>query len=237
MILLREISLAIALIVGLGTTALAQTPPAPPPGSQVPVGNSVISYIEVAPGTEAKALAALKALKAASAKDAGFVSLTLLQRTTHPNHFALIETWKDNAAREAHLAQPHVKTARDTLKAIETAPYDERPHKDLATGQDNKAGGGAIYTVTHVDFVPTFRQQGEEMLQTLAVAGRRMDGNSRFDVFTQASRPNHMTIVAVWNSPDVWKRHTAAAETKEFREALLPKSGSLYDERIYKAVN
>ena len=41
-----------------------------------------------------------------------------------------------------------------------------------------------------------------------------MDGNSRFDVFTQASRPNHMTIVAVWNSPEVWKRHTAATETK-----------------------
>jgi quinol monooxygenase YgiN len=237
MMLLREISLASVLIAGLCAQALAQTQPAPPPGSQVPVGNSAISYIEVVPGSEAKALAALKALKAASAKDAGFVSFLLLQRTTHPNHFALIETWKDNAAREGHLTQPHVKTARDALKAIESAPYDERPHKDLATGQDNKAGGGAIYAVTHVDFVPTFRQQGEEMLQTLAVAGRRMDGNARFDVFTQASRPNHMTIVAVWNSPDVWKRHTAAAETREFREALLPKSGSLYDERLYKVVN
>ena len=50
----------------------AQTPPAPPPGSQVPVGNWVITYIEVAPGSEAKALAALKALKAASAKDNGY---------------------------------------------------------------------------------------------------------------------------------------------------------------------
>ncbi len=97
---LREISLAFVLISGLCATALAQTPPAPPPGSQVPVGNSVISYIEVAPGTEAKALAALKALRAASAKDAGAVSFLVLQRTTHPNHFALIETWKDNAARE-----------------------------------------------------------------------------------------------------------------------------------------
>ena len=109
--------------------------PAPPPGSQVPVGNSVVSYIEVAPGSDAKALAALKSLRAASAKDDGFVSFLLLQRTTHPNHFVLLETWKDNAAREAHLNQPHVKTARSALKALETAPYDERPHKDLAVGQ------------------------------------------------------------------------------------------------------
>ena len=50
----------------------------------------------------------------------------------------------------------------------------------------------AIYAVTHVDFVPTFRQQGEEMLQSLAVAGRRMDGNARFDVFTQA--PLQITV-------------------------------------------
>jgi quinol monooxygenase YgiN len=231
-VLLASVFLAI-----FGAGALAQTPPALPPGSQVPVGNSVVSYIEVAPGAEVKALAALKALKAASAKEAGFVSLIVLQRTTHPNHFVLLETWKDNAAREAHLEQPHVKTARSALKAFGAAPYDERPHKDLATGQSKPAGGGAIYAVTHVDFVPAFREQGEAMLQTLAAEGRKMAGNERFDVLTQASRPNHMTIISVWNNQDAWKRSTAANPTREFREALLPKSGSLYDERLYRVVN
>ncbi len=242
--------LALALVLAfaglVAHPAAAQAPAAaPPPSSQVPVGNSVVSYIEVSPGSEAKALAALKALKAASAKDAGFVSLLVLQRTTHPNHFALIETWKDNAAREAHLDQPHVKAARAALKAMESAPYDERPHRDLAvaagkpagTGAGKSAGKAAVYTVTHVDFVPTFREQGEAMLQTLAGEGRKMMGNDRFDVLTQASRPNHMTIIAVWNSPEAWKRATAAAATKDFREALLPKSGSLYDERMYRVVN
>jgi quinol monooxygenase YgiN len=229
--------LASVFLAILGAGAMAQTPPTLPPGSQVPVGNSVVSYIEVAPGSEAKALAALKALKAASAKDAGFVSFLVLQRTTHPNHFALIETWKDNAAREAHLNQPHVKTARGALKAMEAAPYDERPHKDLAVGESKSAGREAIYAVTHVDFVPVFREQGEAMLQTLASEGRKMPGNLRFDVLTQASRPNHMTIVSVWNNQDAWKRSTAANPTKDFREALLPKSGSLYDERFYRVVN
>jgi len=235
---LRSAILACAVTVLFGAAiAGAQTPPAPPPGSQVPVGNLVVSYIEVAPGSDAKALAALKALKAASAKEGGFVSMLLLQRTTHPNHFVLLESWKDNAAREAHLNQPHVKTARSALKALETAPYDERPHKDLAVGQSKPAGGGAVYTVTHVDFVPTFREQGEAMLQTLASEGRKMSGNVRFDVLTQASRPNHITIVAVWTNPDTWKRATAAGATKDFREALLPKSGSLFDERLYRVVN
>lgn len=234
---MRRIVLTIMLAAGL-SAAQAQTP-APqgglPPGSQPAVGNWVIAYIEVAPGSETKALAALKALKTAGAKDNGYQSMTVLQRNGQPNHFVLIENWKDNATRLAHTKQPHTLTARETLQAIETAPYDERPHVELSTGQNNP--GGTIYAVTHVDFVPTFRQQGEEMLQNFAFEGRRTDGNARFDVFTQASRPNHMTIIAVWNNPEAWKRHTATPSTKEFRQELLPKSGSLYDERLYRAVN
>lgn len=229
--------LVAGLVPGIGGAQAQTAPPAGglPPGSQPPVGNWVITYIEVAAGSEAKALAALKALKAASAKDDGYASMTVLQRNGQPNHFALIEHWKDNKAREAHLGQPHVKAAREALKAIEIAPYDERPHRELATGQNNP--GGTIYAVTHVDFVPAFRQQGEELLQTFAFENRRLDGNARFDVYTQASRPNHMTILAVWNNLEAWKRHTAAQPTREFREELLPKSGSLYDERLYRAVN
>jgi quinol monooxygenase YgiN len=225
------------LLAGIGAVQ-AQTP-APqdglPPGSQPAVGNWVITYIEVAPGSEPKALAALKVLKTASAKDNGYLSMIVLQRNGQPNHFALIEHWKDNKTREAHADQPHVKAALQALQAIETAPYDERPHRELSTGQNNP--GGTIYAVTHIDFVPAFRQQGEEMLQDFAFEGRRTDGNARFDVFTQASRPNHMTLVAVWNNLEAWKRHTAALSTKEFRQQLLPKSGSLYDERLYRAVN
>jgi quinol monooxygenase YgiN len=235
--IIRGIVFAMLLVAGMGAAqAQTSTPPGGlPAGSQPATGNWVITYIEVAPGSETKALAALKALKTASTKDNGYLSMTVLQRNGQPNHFALIEHWKDNKTREAHATQPHVKAARDVLQAIETAPYDERPHRELATGQNNP--GGTVFAVTHVDFVPTFRQQGEEMLQNFAFEGRRTDGNARFDVLTQASRPNHMTIVAVWNNLEAWKRHTAAAATKEFRQELLPKSGSLYDERLYRAVN
>ena len=225
------------LLAGMGA-AQAQAP-APqgglPPGSQPALGNWVVAYIEVVPGSEAKALAALRALKTASAKDNGYLSMIVLQRNGQSNHFALIEHWKDNKTREAHTDQPHAKAALHALQAIEIAPYDERPHRELSTGQNNP--GGTIYAVTHVDFVPAFRQQGEELLQNFAFEGRRTDGNARFDVFTQASRPNHMTLVAVWSNLEAWKRHTAGASAKEFRQQLLPKSGSLYDERLYRAVN
>jgi quinol monooxygenase YgiN len=232
---IRTLAFALAMMVGL-CAAQAQAPAAKanPSGSGPASGNWVISYIEVAPGAEAKALAALKTLKAASAKDNGYQSMTVLQRNGQPNHFVLIEHWRDNKTREAHATQPHVTAAREALQAIEIAPYDERPHRELSTGQNNS---GAVYVVTHISFLPDVRQEGEDLLQNFAFEGRRTDGNARFDVLTHASQPNHVTLVAVWNSLDGWKRHTMAPPTKEFRAELMRKSGALYDERLFRAVN
>ena len=227
----RGAALAMIMAAGLGA-AQAQAPAAK---DEPAVADWVIAYIEVAPGSEIRALAALKALKAASTKDGGYLSMAVLQRNGQPNHFVVIEHWKNNKSRAAHAGQPQVADAREALQAIEIAPYDERPHRELTTGQNNP--GGTIYAITHVDFLPALRQQGEELIHTFAFEGRRTDGNVRFDAFTQANRPNHMTIVAVWNTIEAWKRHTAAAPTKEFRQELLPKSGSLYDERLYRPVN
>ena len=68
------------LLAGMGA-AQAQAP-APqgglPPGSQPALGNWVVAYIEVVPGSEAKALAALRALKTASAKDNGYLMRDLI---------------------------------------------------------------------------------------------------------------------------------------------------------------
>jgi quinol monooxygenase YgiN len=219
--------------------ALAQMLPAPtglPAGSVAPVGDSVVSYIEVAPGSEAKALGILKALKAASVKEAGSKSFAFFQRIGSSHHFAILEVWADNAAREAHVAQAHVKLAREQLAAIETAPYDERPHRALATGPAQAAAARAITCITHVDFVPVYREEGERMLKMLADGSRPEKDAARFDVLTQASRANHMTLIEVWNTRGAWRSHLTAKHTKDFRLSLLPRSGSIYDERIYTTV-
>jgi quinol monooxygenase YgiN len=231
--------LAAGPVVAASAPAIAQMLPAPtglPAGSVAPVGDSVVSYIEVLPGSEAKALGILRALKAASVKEAGSKSFAIFQRVGSPHHFGVLEQWADNAAREAHLAQPHVKQARERLAAIETAPYDERPHRALATGPAQAAVASAITCITHVDFVPVYREEGERMLKMLAEGSRPEKGAARFDVLTQSTRPNHMTLIEVWNTKGAWRRHLAAKHTKDFRLSLLPRTGSLYDERIYTTV-
>jgi quinol monooxygenase YgiN len=223
----------------LGGASQAQMLPPPtglPAGSVAPVGDNVVSYIEVAPGKGREALGILRALRDASMKEAGFKSFGIFQRVNSPHHFGVLELWADNAAREAHLVTAHVKMAREKLTAIETAPYDERPHRPLATGPARAAAAGALTCITHVDFVPVYREEGERMLRMLADGSRAEKGAARYDVLTQASRPNHMTIVETWDSEGALRAHATAKHLKDFRLSLLPRTGSLYDERIYRAV-
>jgi quinol monooxygenase YgiN len=44
----------------------------------------------------------------------------------HPNHFTLIEVWRDRKAFDASVTTPHNKEFRDKLTPLEGALYDER---------------------------------------------------------------------------------------------------------------
>ena len=63
---------------------------------------------------------------------------------------------------------------------------------------------------------------------------RKDEGNLRFDVLTQISRPNHMTLVETWEDLDAQAAHSEQPHSKDFRAAIRNISGSLYDERIYR---
>lgn len=51
------------------------------------------------------------------------------------------------------------------------------------------------------------------------------------------NRPNHLTLVEVWRGNSDLEKHELAAHTRKFRDLLLPMSGSLYDQRLYQAIN
>ncbi len=120
--------------------------------------------------------------------------------------------------------------------------------------------------LTHVDiippeqFAPCKRQVketgpcGNDLVAQLVAAGRKGDGNLRFDALTQANRPNHMEVVEVWKSASDQKEHTVTKAVKDFRDELSgippgsgvssdptvllnPLTGSLYDERLYKSID
>jgi quinol monooxygenase YgiN len=93
-----------------------------------------------------------------------------------------------------------------------------------------------IYLVAHVDLVPNAAAAGTKLLQQY-VAGTRQDkGAVRVELYVERSRPNHLTLVEVWEDQKAFDAHVAAAHTKKFREQIQPMLGSPFDERLHRLV-
>jgi quinol monooxygenase YgiN len=203
----------------------------------------IVTYFETAPASSGKALSLLRELSKASRKEAGSVRYEVLQRQGQPDQFVILEAWRNKEAQASHASAAHTTQFRDRLAPLLRSPYDERPHGALGVGPAKSgppaadAKKGAIYVVTHVDIVPKEKDIGVAAVKQLSEDGRRNKDNVRFEALTQISRPNHMTVVEIWPDKKSLEAHGTSADKKAFREKLMPMSGSLYDERLYRAVN
>jgi quinol monooxygenase YgiN len=221
----------------LAAAAIVAAVAVPPARAQAPANlpAMVVTYIEVAPSAEAEAAGLLKTVAATSRKEAGNLRFEVLQQIERPDHFAILEAWSDAKAFASHGAAAATKAFRDKLTPLRTGPYDERPSVALSLGAIQAAGSrGAIYVVTHVDVTGNFKDETIVMLAKLAEDGRK--GAERFEVWQQGNRANHFTLNEIWKTEAALDAHLAAAATREFREALGPKNGALYDDRRYKSL-
>ena len=73
--------------------------------------------------------------------------------------------------------------------------------------------------------MPTEKERGVNMTKDMANQSRSDKGNIRFEVLTQNSRPNHMTVIEIWNNQQSITAHAASAAKKQYRETLTPMSG------------
>jgi len=229
----------------------------------------IVTYIEAAPDATDAVAGLLESHAAASRDDDGSLQFEILQREGRTNHFAILEAWADPASRDAHASDEETVKFRNDLQPYLYSPYDERPHVALDVVDPASLSDGdsnTVYVITHVDiippeqFAPCSRQVdesgpcGNELVLGLVEDSREDDGAMRFDVLTQANRPNHMTLVEAWRDEAAQHAHTVDAEARAFRDALAglppgagvpedplfvinPLTGSLYDEQLYKLVD
>jgi quinol monooxygenase YgiN len=195
------------------------------------------TYVDVMPNAIASGAALLKRYHEASRKEDGNLRFDVLQEIGRPNRFAIVEAWRDRAALDAHAKVASTAQFHDMLKAIENAPYDERVNNGLYIGQgENEKRAGAIYVVTHVDVIPAGKDDCMAALKAMSVDTAKDAGNISYDVFQQANRSNHFTVVEAWTNRKALDGHAMAAHTRGFREKLMPVAGALYDERFYLAL-
>jgi quinol monooxygenase YgiN len=198
----------------------------------------VVVYVEVMPASATEAAVLLRQYGEASRTDAGLVALEVLQQCARPDHFAIVGTWQDQNAFDTHGSAAHTRAMHERLQTLRSSPYDERLHQGFALGAAPVSRvAGAIYVVTHADAIPPAKDDAMVLLKQLAEVSRHDDGSVCFEVLQQRSRLNHFTIVETWRDQKAIDAHVMAAHTRQFREQFQPMSGSLYDERLYQALN
>jgi quinol monooxygenase YgiN len=224
----RILLVALSLMPYLATGQPAPTVPAP-------AGVFAVAYVETRAGAADAGRAALERYRDATLEQPGCVAVELFAQSGRPGHFAVLESWRDQAALDARDTALK-RRLMDALHAIRVSDYDERPYKPLTVAAANPARGRTqgVTVIAHVDVAPN--APAPALLTRLADASRREAGNSRFDVLQNAQRANHFTVVEGWRSQAALDAHAAAAHTREYRDALQPLTGSPLDERVYSAL-
>jgi quinol monooxygenase YgiN len=196
-----------------------------------------VAYLDVAPASARAAADRLKQYRAAAQHDEGFVRAEFLEQVDRPGRFMLLEAWRDQKALDAHIAKSETNKLLDSLQGMAIGAYDQRPYRPLSTMPAPASfPPAAVYGVMHVDTTPTPDSNAVGLLQTLAAASRKEDGNLRFDVLQHPMRANHFTVIEVWRDKKSADAHALAAHTKTFRQDLLPILGSPYDDRLYRPI-
>jgi quinol monooxygenase YgiN len=101
------------------------------PLSPGPAGDAihVVTHVDVIPPRKDDGLAALKVLGQAGRAGTGNLRFEVVQQANRPNHFTVVEAWKDMKAVEAHSMAEATRRFRDALGPVSGALYDERMFK------------------------------------------------------------------------------------------------------------
>jgi quinol monooxygenase YgiN len=229
--MLRSVLGIVSLLLSIAP-AFGQTAPAP----SIPLATQRVVYLEVAPTEVNRVASALKDYRRAAMNAIGALRIDVLEEMGRSTHFAIYESWRDNAALQGHRTSAETRKLDDVVQATRISPVDERLLTPVGIPSATISGTGSIYVVTHADSVPPSRDAAEAALKDLTVRSRQESGNAIFLVTVQPNRNNHFTIFELWKDEKALDAHAVAEHTKKFRDTFGPFSGALFDERIYKSV-
>lgn len=227
--MIRRVMLVLIAAIALSATAVrAQT---------ADTARYAVAYVEVAPSGVAQTTTAFRTYREAAGRETGLVATEFFEQIGRPGHFVVYETWRDQAAFDAHQAAASLSVLKDALQSIRVSGYDQRPYKTLTVAPPRGgAGRNAVVVVSHVDIGGGGKVDVPALLTKLAEASRAEPQCLRFDVTQHMMRANHFTVVEVWADQQALDRHAAAAHTKQYRDEVQPVSGSPLDERAYRRI-
>lgn len=94
---------------------------------------TIVSHVDIKPDAylpqaEENSARLFRAEIAATKQDPGLVSYVILQETAAPNHFTIVETWRDANAFARHVGSEHTVKFRQDIQPYLGSPFDSRIH-------------------------------------------------------------------------------------------------------------
>lgn len=214
----------------------AACPAAVPATAAEESARSVATYVVVEAARDRDAARALLAYAAGTRRDAGARRVLVLSELDRPGKFVLLESWRDEAAWNAHAGGPVRQSLLEALQPHLLAPFDERVGLPTQAEGDLAEPRGALHVVLHVDVLQPGVDAIGGMLREAARAAALVPGAIAFEVAAQAAKRNHLTVHQVWASRAAYAAYTASAGAKEFRARFNPVKGAVYDDRLFTLV-
>ena len=146
----------------------------------------------------------------------------------------VVTAWRDAEALEADRQATYTKEFRERSAPLLISAIDPRDHNALVVGDiGTPPSPRDLCVVTHVDVPPPHKDTCVEMLTTLAGQSRPETGCLRFEILQQTDRPNHFSIVQIWQRRADYDAHLVTGHAVAFRRTLTPLAGAPYDERLF----
>jgi quinol monooxygenase YgiN len=101
------------------------------PAQSGKAGVCAVTHVDVIPPQRENGTAAVKQLAEDSRKHDGNIRFDVFVQTNRPNHFTVVECWKNRKAFDAHVAAKETRAFRDKLVSMTGALYDERLYKGI----------------------------------------------------------------------------------------------------------
>jgi quinol monooxygenase YgiN len=132
-----------------------------------------MTYLDVSTDWVLQGAGLIKQYRDMSRREADNLEFTVLQETTRPNRFAIVEGWRDQKSMDAHARGADAKRFGFILEAIRNSPPDQHILEGFAIAPVKSAPAGAVYMIQHVDIA--FRGFGSPV----QVAFKALAGPSR----------------------------------------------------------
>jgi quinol monooxygenase YgiN len=223
----------VAGVAGL-VFAVAIIPASAPRAQTAPDTVYALTTFDVSPSATLQTIALLTQYRDTARKQAGNMSVDLLQETGLLNRFAIHESWSNRSAYDANEKAPQMAALRDGLKSLAGAPLDRRTYRPLSIGPTRNAASGAVYMLLFLDVFPPGLIPTLAAVKDAAVAARKGEGNLRYDVEQEGvGLGNHMIFYAAWQRRDDFDSYEKSDYARHLRDVVGPLLGSPYDDRLY----